>query len=153
MQKDWEDLTTLQRNRRAARASFVSQSDTGGACGVTLLNGDWKFHYAPSPEEAPEGFREPDFSDATWDTLAVPSYWQLHGYGRPHYTNVIYPFPVDPPNIPSENPTGSYRRTFELAEVPEKHTVLLTFEGVDSAFHVWVNGQLAGYSQGQPGAR
>ncbi|GEK57691.1 hypothetical protein CHL76_01170 [Marinococcus halophilus] len=148
MQRDWEDLTTLQRNRRAARASFVSQSEAGGARNVTLLNGDWKFHYAPSPEEAPEGFHAPDFSDANWDTLAVPSHWQLHGYGRPHYTNVIYPFPVDPPNIPSENPTGSYRRTFELAEVPEGHTVLLAFEGVDSAFHVWVNGQLAGYSQG-----
>jgi hypothetical protein len=78
----------------------------------------------------------------------VPSHWQLNGYGKPHYTNVQYPFPVDSPNVPTENPTGSYRRSFYIPQEWTSQKVILRLEGVDSAFHVWVNGQEAGYSQG-----
>lgn len=85
-----------------------------------------------------------DFDDSAWDTLAVPSHWVLQGdgkYGLPIYTNVQYPFPVEPPFVPDDNPTGDYRRTFELDESwDEAAAVLLRFDGVESHYRVWVNG-------------
>ena len=82
----------------------------------------------------------------------VPSNWQMKGYGHPHYTNVIYPFPVNPPFVPSENPTGCYIRDFDLPEEWEDRRILLKFDGVDSFYYVWVNGQLAGMSKGSRNA-
>src|SRR5699024_10743664 len=78
----------------------------------------------------------------------VPHHWQLQGYDKPHYTNVNFPFPVDPPNIPTENPTGSYRRTFFISDTWAEDQICLRFEGVDSSFHLWVNGKEVGYSEG-----
>ena len=80
------------------------------------LNGVWKFNYSLTVAEAPVDFANEDFDVSAWDDLVVPSCWQMHGYGRPHYTNVQYPFPVDPPRVPTENPTGSYRRDVILSE-------------------------------------
>ncbi len=82
--------------------------------------------------------------------MPVPSHWQLEGYGRPQYTNVVYPFPVDPPRAPDENPTGCYRREVELdpSWLEPGSRVVLRFEGVDSAFHLFWNGAPVGYSQG-----
>ncbi|GAB2501968.1 beta-galactosidase subunit alpha [Alkalibacterium psychrotolerans] len=114
--------------------------------GFQLLNGDWKFHYSAYPESCPEGFYHPEFDDSRWDSIKVPSNWQFEGYDRPHYTNVQYPFPVDPPHIPSENPTGIYRREFFISSVDDYSS--LRFEGVDGAFDIWVNGQYVGYSTG-----
>src|SRR5689334_10153975 len=112
---DWENPALPGRNRLPARASFVRYPDQRGSAGndavspwVLPLNGVWKFHYAPAPLDAPESFAEQSFDDSRWDDLLVPSCWQLHGYGHPHYTNALYPFPMDPPRVPSENPTGSY---------------------------------------------
>lgn len=81
------------------------------------LNGTWKFRLSPSPAVA-EDFARPGFDDGKWDTLPVPSHWVLHEAGRadysaPIYTNLAYPFPVDPPHVPDENPTGDYRVSFE----------------------------------------
>src|SRR4051794_24874127 len=76
------------------------------------LNGDWRFHLSPTLADAPEGFELDTFDDADWATLPVPSNWQMHGHGKPAYTNVSYPFPVDPPYVPSDNPTGDYRVEF-----------------------------------------
>jgi beta-galactosidase/evolved beta-galactosidase subunit alpha len=72
----------------------------------------------------------------------------MQGYGRPHYTNVQFPFPVDPPRVPTGNPTGSYRREFFVADDWIGRRILLRFDGVDSAFHVWVNGREVGLSKG-----
>jgi len=113
-----------------------------------LLSGTWAFHYAESPAAAPEGFEKPDFDASGWDRLPVPSNWQMHGYGKPIYTNVRYPFPVDPPHLPDANQTGCYRRTFTLPDAWAGMQVLLHFGGVNSAFHVWLNGEPVGYSQG-----
>lgn len=78
------------------------------------LNGSWKFRYSPIAA-IPETFAQSaEFDDSKWDLLAVPSHWVLHGYGAPAYTNVKFPFPVDPPFVPTENPTGDYRHTFSL---------------------------------------
>ncbi|MCY2929724.1 MAG: DUF4981 domain-containing protein [Planctomycetota bacterium] len=112
------------------------------------LSGCWKFHYTPSPAEAPAGGSDADFDASAWDDVAVPGCWQMQGYGRPHYTNIMFPIPVDPPRVPTDNPTGSYRREFALPEDWAGRTVWLRFDGVDSAFHVWVNGQPAGFSKG-----
>lgn len=154
---DWENPGVTGINRLAPRAYFYPYPDAAAAVtgerGATPwfipLNGTWKFAYSPTPAEAPEGFETESFDDCLWDDLAVPSCWQLQGYGRPHYTNVQYPFPVDPPRVPTENPTGSYRRQFTLTDeaVRDRRTIL-RFEGVDSAFYVYVNGQPVGFSKG-----
>ncbi|MEH7235812.1 glycoside hydrolase family 2 TIM barrel-domain containing protein [Bacillus sp. JJ1562] len=154
--KDYENLNVLQKNRMKDRSYFMSYRNVeealsfvrGRAHEFLLLNGMWKFHYAETPEHAPDSFFESNYDTSNWDDLQVPSSWQLHGYGRPHYTNVQYPFPVNPPYVPTENPTGSYRRNFYVTDDMLKGHVFLRFEGVDSAFHVWINGQFVGYSQG-----
>jgi len=86
--------------------------------------------------------------DASWDTIPVPSNWQLHGYGVPNYCNAQYPYPVDPPHVPDDNPVGIYRRTFHVPPSWEDRRVFLHFDGVDSAFYVAVNGQVVGCSKG-----
>jgi beta-galactosidase/evolved beta-galactosidase subunit alpha len=113
--------------------------DRAAAPGFKLLNGKWQFNFAPTVAEAGTG---------EWRELPVPSNWQMHGYGRPHYTNFQSPFPLDPPRVPTENPTGSYRREFEIGNEWNGKKIFLRFEGVDSAFHVWVNGREVGFSKG-----
>ncbi|MHA6623870.1 glycoside hydrolase family 2 TIM barrel-domain containing protein [Pseudonocardia sichuanensis] len=112
------------------------------------LNGQWRFDLAATVAEAPAGFADPGFDDGGWAELPVPAHWQLHGYGRPAYTNVRYPFPIDPPHVPTENPTGSYRRTIAVPAGWAGGRVVLRFEGVDSCFAVWVNGHEVGTAQG-----
>ncbi|MBV9852715.1 MAG: DUF4981 domain-containing protein, partial [Armatimonadetes bacterium] len=115
---------------------------------VQLLNGQWRFDYAPDLPHAPAGFEREPFDDGDWQTLPVPACWQLHGYGTPNYTNVNYPFPVDPPFVPTENPIGSYRTAFSIPPAWEGRRLALVFEGVCSCFQVWVNGQAVGMSKG-----
>jgi beta-galactosidase/beta-glucuronidase len=138
---DWENEQVFQRNRLPARSYFFPPS-------TFSLNGDWKFDYAATPAEAPA----PSLKHEAWDkyqSIPVPSHWQLHGYGRPQYTNIQLPFAADPPYVPSENPTGSYFRTFKVpADWDDGDLLRLRFDGVDSAFHLFVNGQEVGYSQG-----
>ncbi len=110
------------------------------------LCGEWNFRFYRSITEMND-IRE----DGEWDKLTVPMNWQMaldRGYDTPHYTNVNYPFPVDPPHVPAENPCGLYKRTFfvEGEELASKQ-IYLTFEGVDSCFYVYVNDQFVGYSQ------
>ncbi|SHF81022.1 beta-galactosidase [Caldanaerobius fijiensis DSM 17918] len=152
----WEDLSTLSINREPEHATLIPYADIESALeserGLSpyfrLLSGNWKFHYAPSPAETPEGFEQESYNVSEWDTIPVPSNWQMLGYGKPNYTNVAYPFPVDPPFVPDENPVGSYRRNFMIPENWKDRQVFLVFEGVDSAFMVWVNGKMVGYSKG-----
>jgi len=117
-----------------------------------LLNGTWKFHGSMRPSERPLDFYRPDFSDATWGTIPVPSSWQMHGFDIPIYTNFIYPWPQDPskpPQVPYDyNPVGSYRLRFTVPAAWKGRHVYLHFDGVDSAFYAWVNGKKLGYSEG-----
>ncbi|MEU8107323.1 glycoside hydrolase family 2 TIM barrel-domain containing protein [Nonomuraea muscovyensis] len=109
------------------------------------LNGTWRFRLSPTAD-VPADFAEPGYDDSGWDELPVPSHWPLHGHGAPAYTNVCYPFPVDPPHVPSDNPTGDHRRAFDL---PAGWTGgRLRFEGVDSCARVWLNGHELGFSTG-----
>ncbi len=153
---DFENPLITNRNRMSARSFIVPFPDEALAFSGSssrspwfkLLNGDWKFNYAPTPLEAPAAFFEKNFDTAEWGTIQVPGNWQMQGHGYPHYTNVQYPFPVDPPRVPTENPTGSYRRDFVVDESWIGRRILLRFDGVDSAFTVWVNGREVGFSKG-----
>lgn len=114
------------------------------------LDGTWRFSLSPTAVQAPEGFEDPAFDDGgqAWSDIPVPSHWQLQGHGAPAYTNVVYPFPVDPPHVPTENPTGSYRRRFAVPADWSGTRALLRFEGVDSCFAVWLNGTFLGTATG-----
>ncbi len=115
------------------------------------LDGDWRFHWSPTPP-ATDDFAAEGFDDGGWDTVAVPSHWVLTGdgaYGRPIYTNVQFPFPIDPPHVPDENPTGDYRRRIDVpADWAGAERVVLRFDGVESLFTVWVNGDEIGRAAG-----
>jgi beta-galactosidase/evolved beta-galactosidase subunit alpha len=153
---DWTNPKLTHRNRLAARSYTFAYPDEpaaltgepGRSPHFLLLNGMWKFHYAATPADAPPAFAEKSFDVGGWDDIPVPCSWQMVGYGRPHYTNFQYPIPVDPPRVPTENPTGSYRRDFTVPADWSGRQIFLRFEGVDSAFHVWVNGKEVGFSKG-----
>ncbi|KAK8977634.1 hypothetical protein V6N11_013418 [Hibiscus sabdariffa] len=112
---------------------------------VKSLSGHWKFLLVSNPAAVPENFYESTFKDSDWETLPVPSNWQMHGFDQPIYTNSLYPFPLDPPHVPTDNPTGCYRTYFHIPKEWNGRRVLLHFEGVDSAFFAWVNGVPVGY--------
>src|SRR5436853_6295348 len=155
---DWEDHHVLARHCEPAHATLVPfadpetalQGERGTSPFFRLLNGRWQFQYISSPVEVPDGFETEAFVAVGWGSAPVPSNWQMLGYGKPNYTNVAYPYPVDPPRVPSENPVGLYRHTFHLPAAWEDTSggrqLFLTFEGVNSAFYVWLNGQPVGYS-------
>lgn len=160
---DFANHKILHRNRLPARAAFVgfdSEQDALKLAPLGLdaptprriaLDGAWKFHWAAMPAEAPENYAHPELDTAAWDELVTPSHWQLTGdgkYGRPWYTNWRYPFPVDPPRVPTDNPTGTYRRTFTIPPNWAGRRLILRFEGVDSCFECYLNGQYIGLSKG-----
>src|SRR5829696_6675015 len=114
------------------------------------LNGEWRFRLAPSCRGLTEEPAQPDFDDADWDVIRVPSHWVLRSdgkYGRPIYTNVRYPFPIDPPHVPDQNPTGDYRRSFQMPDWRVEQ-VLLRFDGIESVYRVWLNGIEVGIGRG-----
>lgn len=113
------------------------------------LNGTWRYHYAPNHAGRVAEFWRPGFDDAAWDTIPVPANVEMHGYGIPIYVNIRYPWPEpwEPPRVPALDPNNtvnSYRRTFDLPPEWEGRRVLLTFDGVNSFFYVWINGERVG---------
>lgn len=136
---DYCNEAVFRRNCLPARSYHIPETSL-------LLNGSWDFHYASTPLEAPE----PEaVKDTTWTKQNVPGHWQLQGYGKPWYTNTQFPIPVCPPYVPTEDPTGTYKRTFHVPSTWDGTDELrLRFDGVDSAYHFWVNGVLVGYAQG-----
>ncbi|MEU1529679.1 glycoside hydrolase family 2 TIM barrel-domain containing protein [Streptomyces fagopyri] len=130
---------------RAARSWLHSDAPSRS------LNGHWRFRLSPTVPAAAD-FAAEGFDDGDWDSIPVPSHWVLQGdgaYGRPIYTNVQYPFPIDPPHVPDENPTGDYRRHFEMAaDWSGAERVVLRFDGVESLFRLWVNGEEIGAASG-----
>lgn len=114
---------------------------------VLSLNGNWRFHYSESLAAAPVGIEAETFDDSAWDTLPVPSNWNFHGHGAPAYTNVQFPFPLDPPHVPDANPVGDHRVTFD-AGADFLNGAALRFDGLDNAGTVWLNGQLLGTTRG-----
>ncbi len=158
MVNDWENPRMVGRHKVRPHATLLPYPDAETALAgerevstyFKLLNGDWRFDWAPNPASAPAEFFEDAFDISGWDVITVPSNWQLMGYGTPMYTNVQYPFSPDyMPAVPADdNPVGSYRTTFTVPEAWEDKQIFIVFDGVDSAFYIWVNGQPVGYSQG-----
>lgn len=163
---DWENHTVFRINKEAPRADKVpvpsvesvptGSYETGPGC--RSLNGSWRIHWSPAPEGIPPGFEEEGFNDEAWARIPVPSNVELHGYGTPIYTNEPYPFLPDAPRVMSEpdptwtafrerNPTSCYRRRFAFpGDWAGRHTFIV-FNGVASAFRLWLNGNEVGYSQ------
>ncbi len=166
--EDWQNQHVLHINTVKPHAHMAVYEEKADAVKMApelssrmqLLNGDWKFHWVPSPAERTKDFYRTDFDDGDWKTIPVPSNWQVEGYGVPIYTNVTYPFNNNnPPRIMDPvrgdytkrklpNPVGSYRYEFQVPKDWDGMQVFLKFEGVQSAFYLWVNGQKVGYSQG-----
>ena len=155
---DWEDNHVLQINREPARAYFIPYAEHKGDRMVSL-NGTWQFRWTKTPDERIRDFYRTDYDASAWDKLTVPANWEVNGYGTPIYISAGYPFKIDPPYVMREpkkewttyverNPTGQYRRTFTIPAVWQEGQTFLRFEGVMSAFYVWINGQRVGYSQG-----
>jgi len=158
-QPDWENQHVLQINREPTRAAFIGYEKTSGDRQLSL-NGNWKFHWSPTPEGRISNFYKADFNDADWKMFPVPANWEVNGYGTPIYVSSGYTFKIDPPKVIStppekytafkeRNPVGQYRRTFYISDKRITDSqIFLRFDGVQSAFYVWVNGQKVGYSQG-----
>ena len=165
---DWEDNHVLQINREPARAYFIPFGEQKGDR-MLSLNGKWLFRWTKTPGERVRDFYRTDYDASGWATLDVPANWEVSGYGTPIYISAGYPFKIDPPYVMREpkrewttyeerNPTGQYRRSFtvpdgwaccrDTAAYGTGGQTFLRFEGVMSAFYVWVNGQRVGYSQG-----
>jgi beta-galactosidase len=136
------DDVTPGAGRRRPRADFVSDAPR------LSLNGHWRFRLSPTAAGTGPGFADPRLDDVDWDLIPVPSHWVLEGYGEPHYTNTAYPFPLDPPRVPNENPTGDYRCHFDLPADWLPVVTVLRFQGVDSCARVWLNGVELGHSKG-----
>ncbi|WP_062106266.1 glycoside hydrolase family 2 TIM barrel-domain containing protein [Bacillus niameyensis] len=116
------------------------------------LNGKWKFAFFETPDKRNLEFYQNDFDSSSWDEIMVPAHWQLQGYDYPQYTNVVYPWvekdDIKPPFAPTNyNPVGQYIQKFVVPESWEGLPVYISFQGVESAFYVWLNGELVGYSE------
>ncbi|HRX78814.1 MAG TPA: glycoside hydrolase family 2 TIM barrel-domain containing protein, partial [Pirellulaceae bacterium] len=164
---DWENEQVIGRNKLPGRVDSLpfptSESavanDRSSSDWYQSLNGEWNFHWSPEPAMRPGAFYSSEFDDTAWDKLPVPGCWQMYGYGIPVYTNATYPFKKDEPRVMGEpenkdwtsykwrNQVGSYRRKFTVPAEWQQRRVIMHFEGVDSAFYLWVNGKQVGYSQ------
>ncbi|KXX71732.1 glycoside hydrolase family 2 TIM barrel-domain containing protein [Flammeovirga sp. SJP92] len=114
------------------------------------LAGNWKFHWVESVAEKPEDFHLPSYNVKDWKEIPVPSCWERHGYGTPSHRGIgmlVKKEQVRIPNVPDYNPVGSYRTTFEIPENWEERQTLLHFDGVSSAFYLWINGEMVGYDE------
>ncbi len=151
----FEDLTTLHVGTEKPRAYYVPfgtakgifESEREDSDRFGLLNGQWSFNYYKSIERVPETAVSPELPLDKANKVAVPSTWQATGYDQVMYTNIEYPFPIDPPFIPKENPCGVYSRDFIVPSEWEGFRKYIVFEGVDSCFYLYVNGRQIGYSQ------
>ncbi|MNO37913.1 Beta-galactosidase [compost metagenome] len=159
---EWNNNPEIfELNRLDAHASMIPYSNLPQALAgdketspyYKTLNGIWKFSFSETPDQRVVDFYTTDFDCSTWATIPVPAHWQFHGYDYPQYTNVRYPWAesepdLKPPFAPTKyNPVGSYIRTFTVPESWNGQPVYLSFQGVESAFYVWVNGERVGYCE------
>ena len=156
--ENWQDQQIIQVNTQAPHATFTAYDIRDHALAMSpqdsvnikFLNGNWKFNWSKNPAERPKDFFKTEFNSNEWSTMPVPSNWQIEGHGQPLYTNINYPFSIkNPPHIDNnDNPVGSYLTDFTVPENFDGKNTHLLFEGVNSAFYLWINGEYVGYSQG-----
>ena len=130
----YENPAKTSENRLKQRSYYIPEND--GA--LLSLNGNWRFHYYRRDFDLEEEITQ-------WDEIDVPSCWQVRGYENPNYTNVRFPFPVDPPYVPDANPCGVYEREFQLEPAEKTYFV---FEGVASVGVLYINGKYVGFTTG-----
>ncbi|WP_340202439.1 glycoside hydrolase family 2 TIM barrel-domain containing protein [Ascidiimonas sp. W6] len=152
---DWENPKINSINTEKARASFYHYDANSlnkfpaDLSNYQSLNGFWKFNWVAKPSERPKYFYKDSYDVSKWDSLVVPSNWQMHGYGNPIYTHINYSFPKNAPEIPHDNnPVGSYKRTFSVPTDWNGKNIFVHFGAVSSAYYVWVNGKKVGYKEG-----
>ncbi len=151
---NWENFLHLQENRLAPRAYFFSYDSVEQAqtfqrelsSRFMLLSGKWTFNYFTNPMLVPDEFYSHKMSN--WGHITVPNMWQMEGHGVLQYTDEGFPFPIDVPFVPTDNPTGAYQRTFTLGKHWEDQQVIIKFDGVETYFEIYVNGHYAGFSKG-----
>lgn len=152
----WQNEQILSINKEAYHVTYVPVNsteqlfdDVRNSSYYKSLNGKWKFNWVFKPEDRPLNFYQLDFNSNDWDEINVPSSWQMEGYGKPIYTNIEYPFEKNPPFIDggNGNPVGSYLKSFFVPENWLDNRVYIHFDGVGSAYYLWVNGRFVGYSQ------
>ena len=131
--RKYEDLNHISDNREKQRSYYIPTD------GCTMLNGMWDFKFYNCDFEE-------KYTDIPWNKIDVPSCWQLKGYEAPNYANVAYPYPYEPPYVPTQNPMGVYRRSFEICDTGRD--TYIVFEGVSSCLELYINDKYVGYSQG-----
>jgi beta-galactosidase len=155
---DWENPAVLGINKLPYHATLQLPSKWKECKEIISLDGQWLFHWSPTPESRPTDFYREDYDVSQWAKIMVPGNWQTQGYGTPIYTNIEYPFVRNRPSVTTEppkdwtayenrNPVGSYVTFVEVTKEMLKQNLILHFGGVHSAFYVWINGQEVGYSQ------
>ncbi|HIF9350363.1 TPA: beta-galactosidase subunit alpha [Photobacterium damselae] len=151
---NWENFLHLHENRMAPRAYFFSYDSVQSAKSFQrelsnrfmLLSGQWTFNFFTNPLLVPEEFYSQKMTD--WGHITVPNMWQMEGHGDLQYTDEGFPFPIDVPFVPTDNPTGAYQRTFTLGEQWNNKQTIIKFDGVETYFELYVNGQYVGFSKG-----
>jgi len=152
---DWENETLFELNKEKAHAAFTLFSNKADALTdqqekssfYQSLNGSWKFLYTDNHINRPQNFYETGLNDASWNNLSVPSNWELNGFGMPIYTNIIYPFPKNPPYVGDNVPVGTYRKEFTLNDDFLGKQIILHFGSISGCGFVYVNGQKVGMSK------
>ena len=152
---DWENPTVFEKGQTAPHAFYIPYDLADDALknkkspNFQLLNGQWKFKLAETPEQVPADFWNPKYDVKEWAEIKVPSNWQMEGYDHPKFRNIALTFESNPPKIPDYfNPTGCYKRKFEIPKNWGDKEIMLRFEGIKSASYIWVNGKRVGYNQG-----
>ncbi len=154
----WKNTKVVSINKTAPHSTLIPFPDGRTALEnnksispfYQSLNGFWKFNWVERPADSPENFYDPSFSDSGWKTIAVPSNWEFQGYGVPIYVNIPYEWTrkPNPPEVPEDyNPTGCYRHRFTVPETWSGKQVFIHFGAVKSAFYLWINGKMVGYSE------
>ncbi|MFW0764479.1 beta-galactosidase subunit alpha [Trabulsiella odontotermitis] len=150
----WENIQLTHENRLPPRAYFFSYPSVAQARTFVreastlfqLLSGQWNFRFFDNPLRVPETFTTEMMAD--WSTITIPGMWQMEGHGKLQYTDEGFPFPIDVPYVPTDNPTGAYQRTFTLANGWQGKQTIIKFDGVETYFEVYVNGCYIGFSKG-----
>ena len=153
--KKWENPNFLGDNKLAPATSFnrfsslekAFDNENNEKNGFLSLNGEWHFELYPYPELVTDNIETLVKGLKEKETIPVPSTWQTQGYDAMHYTDVLYPFPINPPFVPTENPTGVYYREFSY-DTQEGKQVHLLFEGVSSYYECYLNGEFVGSNKG-----
>ncbi len=156
-QNDWENPTVFQINQVLPHANLMPfnsvkeaiKLDKKASPNFLSLNGTWEFNFSENLEKAPKEFYQDNYNRKNWNSIKVPSNWEMQGFGAAKFRNIGQPYNSKPPLVPKEyNPTGSYYRTFKVDKNWKQKKHFLHFEGVQSASYVWINGVKVGYNQG-----